>query len=355
MKDFLLPLLKRWSKGNSPTSGEWQQLLALELTAFPSNHPFGITASNGMEELKKRSHLFIDLYPAVKERCYNLRFQSLDDILLSLWRLWLPLSISLVTEKENLGRPLIEGILGGQGTGKTTLAEVIQVILAHWGYNTVSISLDDLYKTYAERQALQEQDPRLIWRGPPGTHDITLGIEVLDQLRQNSSHHRVSIPRFDKSAYNGAGDRKGMEQVEGGDIVLFEGWFVGTRPLNDTEEKVFDAPPPPIFTEEDKQFARDNNERLAQYLPLWQRLDRLMILYPVDYRFSQQWRREAEHKMKASGKSGMSDEEINRFVEYFWCALHPELFITPLTRNNDLVNLVVEIEQDHSIGDIYRP
>jgi len=77
----------------------------------------------------------------------------------------------------------------------------------------------------------------------------------------------------------------------------------------------------------------------------------LCVLYSEDYRLSKQWRKEAEHQMIATGKTGMSDQEIDRFVEYFWKALHPELFIKPLTNNADLV---VEIKCDRSLGKIYH-
>jgi pantothenate kinase-related protein Tda10 len=50
-----------------------------------------------------------------------------------------------------------------------------------------------------------------------------------------------------------------------------------------------------------------------------------------------------------------SIHKLIEFVEYFWKSLHPELFITPLTRNPDWVNLVIEINPDHSIGAIYQP
>jgi glycerate kinase (EC 2.7.1.31) len=64
----------------------------------------------------------------------------------------------------------------------------LTLILGKLGYSTVSLSLDDLYKTYADRQQLQKADPRLIWRGPPGTHDLELGIAVLDRLRSAQNH-----------------------------------------------------------------------------------------------------------------------------------------------------------------------
>ncbi|GBF84139.1 ABC transporter ATP-binding protein [Aphanothece sacrum FPU3] len=127
--------------------------------------------------------------------------------------------------------------------------------------------------------------------------------------------------------------------------------FVGVRPI---DESLFKDPPFPIITPEDKQFAKDINEQLKAYLPLWERLDRLMVLDPVDYHLSKQWRKEAEHKMIALGKMGMSDEEIDQFVDYFWRSLHPELFITPLVKNPNLVDLVIEINRDHSYGNIYK-
>ena len=155
----------------------------------------------------------------------------------------------------------------------------------------MGISLDDLYKPYAERQQLKAEDPRLIRRGPPGTHDVALGLQVLQQLRQGASP--VAIPRFDKSAFAGDGDRTTPEAVEGVDIILFEGWFVGAEPIN---PDCFDRAPDPIRTVEDKAFARDCNQRLKEYLPLWDCCDRLMVLSPVDYRLSQRWRLQAEHE-----------------------------------------------------------
>lgn len=192
-----------------------------------------------------------------------------------------------------------------------------------------------------------------MWRGPPGTHDIQLGLTVLDQLRKpNSLLVPIQIPRFDKSACGGAGDRRAPEIMEGADIILFEGWFVGVRPINPV---AFDAAPPPILTPADREFARDMNAQLKDYLPLWERLDRLILLYPTDYRRSLEWRRQAEQQMIAAGSSGMTDKEVEQFVEYFWRSLHPDLFIKPLAIHPSWVDLVIEIQPDHSAGALYRP
>ncbi|NJR39724.1 MAG: glycerate kinase [Leptolyngbyaceae cyanobacterium CSU_1_4] len=253
---------------------------------------------------------------------------------------WLPLAQQLVTWHAQGEGTLIQGILGGQGTGKTTLANILRQTLNHFGLRVCQLSLDDLYKTYADRHHLAQLDPRLRWRGPPGTHDVELGLEVLQQLK----HKRpAQVPRFDKSAWGGMGDRATPETIVSVDIVLFEGWFVGVKPI---APSAFDHAPSPIETEGDRAFARDMNTRLADYLPLWNLLDRLIVLIPSDYRLSQLWRRQAEQGMIRAGQTGMAAAEVDEFVEYFWRSLHPELFITPFLRNTQ-ADWVVEISPAH--------
>ncbi|MEH2360177.1 glycerate kinase [Nostoc sp.] len=309
---------------------------------------FGITPKNVDDVIERRSHLLKSVLPAFSQFCQTTLQVQPQEMLQVLWDLWLPLAIKLASGRQQLGRPLIQGILGGQGTGKTTMSKVLSLILDQLGYRTLSLSLDDLYKSYSDRLILTQQDPRLIWRGPPGTHDVYLGLNVLDQICQLQSP--VMVPRFDKSAYRGAGDRTTPEMVTGVDIVLFEGWFVGVRPIN---PDVFDTAPPPIFTNEDRAFARDINLRLHDYLPLWERLDSLILLYPTDYRCSLEWRKQAEQQMIAAGKLGMSNAEIEQFVNYFWRSLHPELFIKPLVKDATVVDMVIEIHADHSFGAVY--
>jgi D-glycerate 3-kinase len=331
----------------SPTSAEQAQL-EISLLSDSSAAAFGVTAANVRCVVQQRSQLWRDLYPSFSSFCQQkFGWQPPPQVL---WSLWLPLALQLADERQKLHRPLIQGILGGQGTGKTTLAMMLTLILNHLGYCVCSLSIDDLYKTYADRRQLQQADPRLRWRGPPGTHDIELGLAVLQQLRSPSAVP-IAVPRFDKSACNGAGDRTEPEWVTGVDIVLFEGWFVGVRPI---DPAVFATAPSPVVTAADRAFARDCNTRLQAYLPLWQQLDRLILLFPSDYRLSQQWRKQAEQQMKAAGRSGMSDAEIDEFVQYFWRALHPDLFITPLLQS-EAVNLVIEINPDHTPKAVYVP
>ncbi|WP_055075696.1 hypothetical protein [Pseudanabaena sp. 'Roaring Creek'] len=308
----------------------------------------------------RRSRLMALVYPEISQALsrQNILISPPAAIFSLLWYYWLPLAQRLAFQQEKAGRTLIQGLLGGQGTGKTTLGYVLNILLRHLGKTFLSISLDDFYKTYTDRQKLRDRRPEIIWRGPPSTHDIDLGIEVLRELRDRSSAHSqgIAIPRFDKSLHDGAGDRGEPEISENADIVLFEGWFVGMHPLPVSAFRNF---VPPILSERDREFALECNANLYNYLPLWDYLDSLIVLVPEDYTYSLQWRIEAERKLIATGKTGMSDREIAHFVEYFWKALHPELFmpriITPTSSSDRGGDLVVKISRSHMPTKIYSP
>lgn len=298
---------------------------------------------------QKKIKLLPLIYYNLNETLTKLKIKKPDNYLATIWFFLLPLALELANLYQQKKRPIVVGILGGQGTGKTTITKILALIWQSLNISSVAISLDDLYKTYQERQELIKFDSRLIWRGPPGTHDVELGREVLVALKNRD--YPVIIPRFDKSLQQGRGDRTSGEKKNQGDIIILEGWFVGVKPV---KEETFNNPPHPIITKEDINFALDCNRRLREYLPLWEMLDYLMILNPEDYRYSLQWRQEAEEKMIAERKTGMSNQEIEKFVNYFWKALHPEIFIKPLTQNVENTDLVINIDINHNINQMYQ-
>ena len=100
---------------------------------------------------------------------------------------------------------------------------------------TVALSLDDIYLSHTAQKALAErfsENPLLQHRGQPSTHDLALGQSVLHALK---SGLQIRIPRYDKSAFSGEGDR--VEEIQWDlspkdvKVVIFEGWCVGFRPL----------------------------------------------------------------------------------------------------------------------------
>ena len=91
-------------------------------------------------------------------------------------------------------RPPLIAVVGAQGSGKTTLARA-----AAERFGAVQISIDDVYRTRAEREALaREVHPLFVTRGPPGTHDLVLLQQLIDALSVAGPEDETRIPDFDK-------------------------------------------------------------------------------------------------------------------------------------------------------------
>ncbi|WP_238154226.1 hypothetical protein [Synechococcus elongatus] len=265
----------------------------------------------------------------------------------TLWRLWLPLAQYLAQQIQQQTSPFILGILGGQGCGKTTLGQVLALLLQQQGYRVCSLSLDDGYLSFRDRCQLQTQDPRLIWRGPPGTHDLPVLQQTLTDLRAGQP---TLLPRFDKSLQAGAGDRIAPVPMGRVDLVIFEGWFVGCQRVRHWPPSAW---PWPIETTADQGFATDCNRRLVDYEPLWAFIDQLLILRPQDFRWSYDWRLQAEQELQRQRGQAMSPEAIADFVQYFWKALHPQLFIEPISQPTaGSKNWVAAIGADHAVTQV---
>ena len=143
---------------------------------------------------------------------------------------WQPLATA-IARKAASQSPLIVGINGAQGSGKSTLCAFLEVLLAARQVRAVTLSIDDLYLSRAERhEVARAVHPLFATRGVPGTHAPGLGMAIIEHVRARRS---FDMPRFDKST----DDRSPTgERIEGPvDVLLIEGWCVGCRPQADEE------------------------------------------------------------------------------------------------------------------------
>lgn len=216
----------------------------------------------------------------------------------------------------------VVGVCGSQASGKSTITAVVRRLLELKGLKVALFSLDDLYLTRAERQALaREVHPLFATRGVPGTHDVALGEALIDSLLRPGL---TRIPAFDKATDDRKPEAEWPSFDGPADVVLFEGWCVGAapqaeadlaEPINDLERQ---RDPDGVWRR------RVNAELAGPYRRLFDRLTSLVLLQAPSFEVVLGWRLEQEHKLRdrlaregGDAARVMSDEAVETFIRHY--------------------------------------
>lgn len=255
---------------------------------------------------------------------------------------YFPLAQQLVAQNHSSTRPLLVGINGAQGTGKSTLAALLGCMLeAGTGWRCAILSIDDLYRTRTEREQLaQGIHPLLKVRGVPGTHDIDLGLALIDQLLMphtstpltplpnplthpptNPRTTRLALPRFNKAIDDRKPTEEWHQQSLPVDMVIVEGWCIGAVPQPDAQlstaindlERNYDP---------DGTWRHYVNQQLAgNYQTLFNRLDYLVMLKAPTMECIEEWRWLQEQKLIAAtggkGEGLMNQAQVKHFIQHY--------------------------------------
>ncbi|EEH44995.2 uncharacterized protein PADG_08653 [Paracoccidioides brasiliensis Pb18] len=241
--------------------------------------------------------------------------------------------------------PFFVGLNGVQGVGKTVLVAILRSTLSSPPYNlpTIAFSLDDIYLNHTDQLRLaasHPSNPLLQHRGQPSTHDIPLGKWIFSSLRRGLP---TKIPAYDKSAFNGQGDRipesrwEIVNDVSAGQrpvkVVIFEGWCVGFRARPEEEiRKVWE-----YAVQQCKQDLVGYRGRLG-----YVRFEDVKVINDAlrgydaftddaeDTHFVYDWRQEQEQNLIAVKGSGMTVEQVNKFVDGYYPSY--ELFTKTLRK-----------------------
>jgi D-glycerate 3-kinase len=261
------------------------------------------------------------------------------------------------------------GISAPQGCGKTTVVAELEQLFAEASLKCAVLSVDDFYLSHEALRKMSADNPdnRLVQgRGNAGTHNLELGNKTLSQLRALgcaagpkpamlavvgdvfawlpatsaaimsvntraecegvlkfcvkqahqplaacSKGEETALPRYDKSAFGGEGDTDAGIQnwpvVTGPlDIILFEGWMRGFSSIGQEEATKIEQPMGMV------------DERLRAYKGQWDaHVHAWLVIKVGNPEWVFKWRLEAEQKMKAAGKDGMSDDGVRAFVNRY--------------------------------------
>lgn len=233
-------------------------------------------------------------------------------------------------------KPIVIGVEGPQGSGKTTASARIRQELSkiYSSSNIVQFSMDDFYLTHQQQQivnAANKDNKLLQGRGLPGTHDTEFLLKTLDDLvGLEQKDKTILIPVYDKSAYSGKGDRKPVADwipvSKPIDLIIFEGWFNGYTSISENTK----------LTDKWRKIKKDQvinkngkfnhitdqnlisvNDNLKNYEKIWDYFDYFICLKTPDIKNVYSWRLQQEHDLISSTATGMTDDEVEKFVDRY--------------------------------------
>ncbi len=228
---------------------------------------------------------------------------------------WVPLANEIARRAADK-KPLIVGVNGAQGSGKSTTCAFLEALLAQRQLRAVTLSIDDLYLTKSEREHLaKEVHPLFLTRGVPGTHAPGLGMAIIEHIRAGRS---FDIPRFDKAVDDRSNE---VERITGPvDVLLFEGWCVGARP--EADEELLE-PRNDLERDEDPEGvwrAVANLWLRGDYRVLFDQIDLMVMLKVSGFEAVLANRRRQEEKLAAKNPDapGIMDEAgLQRFCAHY--------------------------------------
>jgi D-glycerate 3-kinase len=228
-----------------------------------------------------------------------------------------------ISKRVNKKKPLIIGLAGGQGSGKTTISSILTLILKrYFKLNVCKVSIDDFYKTRKDRKLLSKKKHDLLMtRGVPGTHDINLLLSFFKKIK-SKNFKTLQIPTFNKAIDDRCSKTLWQKIKIKPDVIIFEGWCVGARaqtssqlikPINSLEK---------FYDQDAKWRSYVNNQMKTKYKTLFKHLDGLLYLKAKNFSLLREWRLKQERKLWIQTKNKknlkiMSSADVTNFMQTY--------------------------------------
>ena len=228
-----------------------------------------------------------------------------------------------ISKKAKKKSPLIIGLAGGQGSGKTTISSILSLILKkYFKLKVFKISIDDFYKTKKQREILsKDKHSLLLNRGVPGTHDIKIMLDFFRKIK-TKNFKSLKLPKFNKANDDRYKKKHWYKLKSRPDVVIFEGWCVGAKPQS---LRLLKKPINALERAYDKslKWRRFVNLQLkTNYKKLYKQLDSLLYLKVKNFNLLKKWRIKQEEKLWLKAKSRknlkiMNKKEVINFMQTY--------------------------------------
>ena len=258
-----------------------------------------------------------------------------------------------IAKKINKKSPLIIGLAGGQGTGKTTITSIISLILKkYFKLKVFKISIDDFYKSRNERKKLStNKHPLLMIRGVPGTHDYKIIYEFFKKVK-NKKFSKLRLPKFDKSKDDRCNKKLWYKINSRPDVIILEGWCVGakaqknsqlSKPINNLE-KIKD--PYLVW----RNYV--NIQLKTHYKNLFKHLNETIYLKANNFRVLQKWRIKQEKTLWLKSKNKKNLKIMNRDDIISFMQTYQRITQNMFKDAPKYASIVMKLNSNHQINSI---
>jgi len=228
-----------------------------------------------------------------------------------------------IAKRANKKKPLMIGLAGGQGSGKTTISSILTLVLKrYFKLNVFKVSIDDFYKTKKDRKLLSKNKHTLLMtRGVPGTHDIDLILKFFKKVK-SKKFESLEVPKFNKAIDDRCKKSLWYKLKSKPDVVIFEGWCVGARAQTNKQLKTPVNSLEKVYDQSIKWRSHVNNQLKTKYKTLFKQLDGLLYLKAKNFGLLKEWRLKQERKLWIQTKNKknikiMSSGDVINFMQTY--------------------------------------
>ena len=205
-------------------------------------------------------------------------------------------------------------IAGSQGSGKSTLSIQIKKYFKKFYFKSVVIlSIDDFYLSSYQRKQLAKKLKTNLFdtRGVPCTHNLKLLIETVDKLKRNN--FPVYVPIFDKVTDN---KKKHNRIINKADLIILEGWCVGSKPINPKylKKNINDLEK---INDPNMIWRTAYNQALVEYQKLFNKFNYYIFIKLPNWQYVINWKYKQELGLRSLRRDNHLKKKLFLFIQYY--------------------------------------